>query len=144
MYAYGAKSLAKLDTVHPELRETFMLAMSWGIYDWTIIHGWRGEEIQNQAFLMGNSTKEFPDSKHNLLDHNGNPLSDAVDFGPWCMLPSGKMGVPWKDTHAFALIGGIILAAGFQLGHDLTYGGDWDMDGKTTDQNLMDWGHMQR
>ena len=145
MYAYGTSSSAKLLTAHHELQETFELALSWQIYDIVIIHGWRGEEIQNQAFLDGNSDKEWPDSKHNILGPGGKPLSDAVDYGPWCYIPKlGKMGIPWDDTHAFAVIGGILLAASMQLGYKATYGGDWDMDGLTTDQNLKDWGHFER
>ncbi len=144
MFIYGKGSQAKLATVHHELREVFELALSWQIYDIAIIHGWRGEEIQTQAFLEGNSDKEWPNSKHNFLDENDEPLSVAVDYGPWCMLPSGIMGIPWKDTHAFAVIGGILLAASHQLHYNMRYGGDWDMDGLTTDQNLMDWGHLER
>ncbi len=145
MYAYGTSSSAKLLTVHHELRETFELALSWQVYDIVIVHGWRGEVIQNQAFLAGNSTKEWPNSKHNILGPDGKPLSDAVDYGPWCYVPKiGKMGIPWDDTHAFAVIGGILLAASKQLGYESRYGGDWDMDGLTTDQTLMDWGHFER
>lgn len=144
MFSYGASSRAKLATVHEELRETFELALSWQIYDITIIYGWRGEADQEQAFLAGNSTKHWPESKHNACDMNGEPLSNAVDFAPWCRLPNGTMGIPWKDTHAFAVIGGILLAASHQLGYNIRYGGDWDMDGLTTDQKLMDWGHVER
>ena len=145
MYTYGMSSKAKLQTVHHELRESFELALSWQIYDIVIIHGWRGEVVQNQAFLDGNSTKEWPDSEHNFMDEFNKPLSLAVDFGPWCYIPKlGKMGIPWDDTHAFAVIGGIVLAAAKQLGYEQRYGGDWDMDGLTTDQTLMDWGHIER
>lgn len=144
MYIYGKSSTAKLLTAHYELRETFELALSWQIYDIAIVWGWRGEEIQTQAFLSGASTKEWPNSKHNIVDAEGEPLAEAVDYGPWCKLPNGKMGIPWKDTHAFAVIGGLLLAASQQLGYNMRYGGDWDMDGLTTDQNLMDWGHIER
>ena len=144
MFTYGAASTRKLVTAHPELREILLLALRWQIYDMTIVWGWRGEEVQTQAFLTGASTKEWPDSKHNLLGPDGKPLSDAIDFAPWCLLPSGKMGIPWKDTHAFAVIGGLLLAASKQLGYNIRYGGDWDMDGLTTDQLLMDWGHIER
>lgn len=144
MWDYGNRSQGKLDTCHHELQETFELYRVWQLFEITIVHGWRGEDVQNDAFFAGNSTKMFPDSKHNFLGPDGMPLSDAVDFAPWCMLPSGKMGIPWNDTHAFAVIGGILLAASKYLGYNMVYGGDWDMDGLTTDQRLMDWGHLQR
>lgn len=144
MWIYGTRSQAKLETVHLELYETFELYREWQLFEITIVHGWRGEEVQNDAFFSGNSTKMWPDSKHNILGPDGKPLSDAVDFAPWCLLPSGKMGIPWDDTHAFAVIGGILLAASREIGYNMVYGGDWDMDGLTTDQRLMDWGHLQR
>ena len=144
MWGYGTRSQGKLDTCHEELQETFELYRKWQLFEITVVHGWRGEEVQNDAFFAGNSTKMWPDSTHNIVDVNGNPLSDAVDFAPWCMLPSGKMGIPWDDTHAFAVVGGILLAASREIGYNMVYGGDWDMDGLTTDQRLMDWGHIQR
>jgi hypothetical protein len=144
MFIFGTASLAKLTTVHPELKQVFELALSWQIYDMTIIYGWRGQADQEHAFLTNQSTKHWPDSNHNVVGPDGTPLSDAVDFAPWCRLPNGSMGIPWKDTHAFAVIGGILLAASHQLGYKTRYGGDWDMDGLTTDQKLMDWGHIER
>lgn len=145
MFTYGTRSKSKLATCHSELQDVFALYLKWQLYDITIVHGWRGEEIQNDAFLQGNSTKQWPDSKHNYINpetHKAESL--AVDFAPWCMLPNGKMGIPWKDTHAFAVIGGILLASSRELGYNMRYGGDWDMDGLTTDQTLMDWGHIER
>jgi hypothetical protein len=145
MWGYGSGSQAKLDTAHPEQQAVFDLYRQWQLFEITIVHGWRGEAVQNQAFAEGNSGKQWPDSKHNILDAQGEPLSDAVDFAPWCFVPKlGGMGIPWDDTHAFAIIGGILLAASRELKYNMRYGGDWDMDGLTTDQRLMDWGHIER
>ena len=144
MWGYGTSSMQKINTCHHELGQIFDLYRQRQFFEITIIHGWRGEEIQHQAFIEGNSTRDWPDSKHNVI-FEGHALSDAVDYGPWCYVPElGRMGVPWKDTHAFAVIGGILIAIATELGYEVTYGGDWDMDGQTTDQNLMDWGHLQR
>ena len=110
-----------------------LLALSWGIYDFSIVWGFRNEDAQTQAFRSGNSSKRWPDSLHNRSP------SPAFDFAPFIK----GVGIPWKDTHAFAVIGGLLLAAGAGLGVQLIYGGDWDMDGQTTDQRLMDWGHIQ-
>lgn len=109
------------------------MVMAWQIYDFSIIWGFRGEEAQNQAFLEGNSTKQWPDSFHNQTP------SPALDFAPYIK----GIGVPWKDTHAFAVIGGLFIAAGAILKTPVVYGGDWDMDGETTDQRLKDWGHVE-
>ena len=139
-WGYGTRSSGKLRTCHPELMNLFQWYRRQQFFEITIIWGFRNEEVQTDAFLSGNSTKEWPNSKHNIVDHEGNPLSDAVDFAPW--IPG--VGIPWKDTHAFAVIGGILLAGADLLGYNMIYGGDWDMDGQTTDQTLMDWGHIER
>lgn len=143
MYNYGAASLAKLDTVRPNLVEVAHYVISLQVFDLTIVWGWRGEDVQNQAFLSGASTKRWPDSEHNIIGLDGKPLSNAIDFAPWCLLPSGLYGIPWKDTHAFAVLGGMFIAGGITLNTPVIYGGDWDMDGTTTDQRLMDWGHVE-
>lgn len=132
MFAFGKTSRAHLDTVHPDLRAVAEKVMSYQVFDFAIVWGHRGQEAQDQAFLAGNSTKRWPDSLHNRTP------SPALDFAPWV-----NGGIPWKDTHAFAVIGGMFIAAGRELGIDITYGGDWDMDGETTDQRLQDWGHVQ-
>lgn len=131
-FAFGPRSLAHLDTVDRDLRDVAERVMSYQIFDFAIICGHRGEEAQNQAFMSGNSGKRWPDSLHNRTP------SPALDFAPWI-----DDGIPWKDTHAFAVIGGMFIAAGAELGKPIVWGGDWDMDGATTDQRLQDWGHVQ-
>lgn len=138
MYQYGARSREKLDTCHPQLREVADLALQLSPYDITIIHGFRRQAIQDALFESGASTKRFPDSKHNHRTEDDLPCSLAIDFGPWV-----KGGVPWNDTHVFACIAGCFFAAAAQLGVTLRWGGDWDSDGSTKDQKLMDWGHLE-
>ena len=137
-HQYGKKSLGKLDTCHSQLREVALLGLEMSPYDITIIHGYRGEEIQNALQESGASTKRFPDSKHNATDDLDQPESEAFDFGPWV-----DGDIPWDDTHVFACIAGCFFAAAAQLGVTLRWGGDWDSDGSTKDQRLMDWGHME-
>ncbi len=143
MYRFGRRSSERLLTVCDDLQMIAHTAMELQIYDFTIVCGWRSKEAQMQAFLTGASRVRWPNSNHNNLDLNGEPNSNAFDFAPWCSLPSGKHGIPWNDTHAFAVLGGIFISAGASLGISIRYGGDWDMDGLTTDQKLMDWGHIE-
>lgn len=142
MPSFGTVSERKLSTADPELVEIPRLVMSWGVYDFTIVWAFRTNAEQLQAFLSGNSKKES--GSFHQVTKDGNPFAQAIDFAPWCLLPDGTMGIPWKDTHAFAVLGGMMIAAGEQLGIPIVYGGDWDMDGLTTDQTLMDWGHFQK
>jgi peptidoglycan L-alanyl-D-glutamate endopeptidase CwlK len=111
-------------------------------YDITIIHGLRHEDIQNALYESFASTKRFPDSRHNKTDDEDieEPfsVSDALDFAPWI-----NNTIYWKDTHIFAVIAGIFIAEGTRMGYRIRWGGDWDSDGMTTDQSLMDWGHIE-
>ena len=137
-YSYGKKSMSKLATCHQSLVMVADLALVRSPYDITIIHGWRGEEIQNALYESGASHKKYPHSKHNYIDDDGFPLSLAIDFAPWV-----DGAIPWKDTHVFAIVAGVFLAVSEELNVPVRYGGDWDGDGSTEDQTLMDWGHLE-
>lgn len=142
-YSFGTRSTNALLTVREDLRAVAYEAMKLQVYDFAIICGWRSEEDQTTAYMTGASRVRWPDSQHNTTDGQGNPRSNAFDFAPWCRLESGTMGIPWMDTHAFAVLGGIFVAIGSYMGIPIRYGGDWDMDGLSTDQSLMDWGHVE-
>jgi peptidoglycan L-alanyl-D-glutamate endopeptidase CwlK len=142
IYEYGRKSKAKLLTCHPVLAMIADDVLELTPYDITIIHGLRGEDVQNALFDSNVSHKRYPHSRHNKTNDNrvADPysMSDALDFAPYV---DGK--IYWNDTHIFALIAGLFIAAAHKRGYTLRYGGDWDSDGKTTDQTLMDWGHIE-
>ena len=141
-YKYGTGSNEKLDTCHPTLQLIAEEALALSPYDITIIHGWRNMETQNALEADGKSTKRFPDSRHNKTDDpdviEPARMSDALDFAPWV-----KDTIYWNDTHIFAVIAGCFIAAAKQMGITLRWGGDWDSDGQTTDQTLLDWGHVE-
>ena len=138
-YSFGEASLRKLDTVAPHLVNIARHAITSTPVDFTIVWGYRGEAQQNALFDSGASQKQFPQSKHNS-QANGQPAALALDFAPWV---DGR--IYWNDTHMFALIAGIFMACAATRGRpvELRWGGDWDSDGKTTDQTLMDWGHIE-
>ena len=141
-HKYGTKSQSKLATCHPAWRQVAEDALDMSPYDITIIHGLRGKELQNRLFAEGKSKKQFPDSRHNKSDDPvlefPTEYSDAIDFGP---IIDGR--IPWNDTHIFAVVAGCFFAAAAKNGVKLRWGGDWDGDGSTRDQSLMDWGHME-
>ena len=142
---YGKASNAKLATCHDELVLVMgeALKMTPPAIDITIVHGYRDKEEQNGLPDIV-TTKRFPESYHNAEDEDGEPCSDACDWAPYITLPSGKKGIPWKDTALFCFVAGIVYAAAAKLGIDITWGGDFDRDGSTTDQTLGDYGHIQR
>jgi len=136
-FAFGSSSQAKLKTCHPKLIKVAEAAILATPVDFTIVWGFRPETIQNALFDSGASKKRFPNSKHNFMS-NSVKMSKAIDFAPWI-----RGSIPWKDTHAFAVLAGVFFAEAKRLNIELRYGGDWDRDGLTTDQTFMDWGHME-
>lgn len=136
-WKYGATSREKRDTCTPGLIRVMNLGLELSPVDIAIVWGWRGEEVQNGMYRSGVSKKQWPESKHNAVDSDGRAASQAFDFAPYLN------GIPWDDTHAFAMVAGVFFAAAKDLGVTLRWGGDWDMDGSTTDQSFMDWGHME-
>ena len=121
-----------------KLQQLAKLALEISPYDFSIIRCWSGEDVQNALYDQDSSTLRWPDSKHNVMT-DGRPDSEALDFGPF--IPG--IGIPWKDTHIFAVIAGCFFAAANTLGYRIRWGGDWDSDGSTKDQTLMDYGHVE-
>jgi peptidoglycan L-alanyl-D-glutamate endopeptidase CwlK len=141
-FEYGSGSQSKLDTCHPVLQEIAKEALHLSPYDITIVHGWRDMETQNALEEDGKSTKRFPDSRHNKTDApnviDPHHMSDALDFAPYV-----KGTIYWDDIMIFAVVAGCFFAAAKSLGYTIRWGGDWDSDGQTTDQTLLDWGHLE-
>lgn len=129
MYRFGKRSLEKINTLQPELQRILHRAMSYQIMDFTVVWGYRGKEVQEEAYAVGNSTKPWPKSKHNQFP------SLAVDVAPW--------PINWRDELSFARLAGIINAAASEESISIRWGGDWDNDGSSADQSLMDLGHVE-
>jgi peptidoglycan L-alanyl-D-glutamate endopeptidase CwlK len=138
-WAYGKNSLENRDTCHPKLINVIDYGLHLSPVDIAIVWGWRDEVTQNGMFRSGVSQKQWPDSLHNHVIEGVHPQSLAFDFGPYVK----GVAIPWEDTHMFALVAGIFFAAAEDQGTTLRWGGDWDMDGLTTDQDFMDWGHLE-
>jgi peptidoglycan L-alanyl-D-glutamate endopeptidase CwlK len=137
-FRFGHASSKKLSTCNNALIAIAARALELSPYDFTIVHGWRGEDVQNALFDRNASTKRWPDSKHNVMA-DGEPASEAIDFAPWV---NGT--IYWDDTHIFAVIAGCFLAAAKEKGFTLRWGGDWDGDGRSKgDQKFMDYGHVE-
>lgn len=136
-WVYGANSRAKLLTCDPKLQAIASRALELSPVDIAIVYGWRSKEEQNKLVKEGKSKTPWPTSKHNTLNAEG-PCSRALDFAP---IARGQY--QWGDTHMFAVVAGCMFAAARERGVTIRWGGDWDMDGTTTDQTFMDWGHIE-
>ncbi len=137
MSSYGPASLDRLETCCNELVAVCKMVIP--VYDHTILWGARGRADQNEAYRLGNSTKMWPHSLHNVEPPD---LSDAVDMAPWFLaLPH----IRWDHEREFIYLAGHMMQAAAALGVNLRWGGDWDRDKDLYDRNKpFDLGHFER
>ena len=87
--------------------------------------GWNGTEMRS----TGKSQLGWPNSNHNTSP------SRAVDVVPY--------PVDWSDRDRFHLFAGYVLATAQSLGYTLRWGGDWDSDTQTSDNQFDDFPHFE-
>ena len=142
MPRFGTRSTERLLSMHSLLQSVSVEAIKY--WDFTIIHGWRGEDLQNELYAQGLSTKPWPESKHNRMSEEDKPESWAVDVAPWF---SDGLHVRWHRPNDFRLLTGQIMGLAEPIlrprGFTLRWGGDWDGDQDTYDQTFMDLGHLE-
>ena len=95
------------------------------LMDVTIIEGLRTKERQEELVAKGASKTKF--SKH--------IEGKALDLSPY--------PIDWENRDGFYYMGGMIRGLAQQLGYDIRYGGDWDSDGQTKDNNFDDLVHIE-
>ena len=95
------------------------------LMDVTIIEGLRTKERQEELVAKGASETKF--SKH--------IEGKALDLSPY--------PIDWENRDGLYYMGGMIRGIAQQLGYDIRYGGDWDSDGQTKDNNFDDLVHIE-
>ena len=132
MPKFSRRSKAELSTCVQDLQNLFNEVIKH--YDCKVLCGTRGEEEQNKAYREGRSTKEYPNSQHNLYP------SMAVDVAPYF---AKKPHIRWDDTEKFYHFAGYVQAVADQLGIKIRSGLNWDMDDELHDQTLFDGPHFE-
>jgi len=127
MPSFSNRSKANLSSCDDRLRLVCEVAIR--NIDFTVVCGHRDQEAQDKAKASGNSNAAWGESKHNSFP------SKAVDLVPYPL--------DWQDELQFARLAGRIEQVAAQLGIGIRWGGDWDRDGKTTDERLRDLGHFE-
>ena len=127
MYKFGTRSMRNLSTVNGKIQDIFFEVIKH--YDCSIICGHRNEEDQDIAFHSGQSTKQWPGSKHNRAP------SIAIDVAPW--------PIDWKNIKRFYHFAGYVKGVADKMGVRIRWGGDWDSDNDLDDQTLMDLVHFE-
>jgi len=123
MYKLGKKSLERLRGVNSQLVNILFELVK--IMDITVIEGVRTQERQDKLVAEGKSKTKF--SKH--------ITGQAVDLAPY--------PIDWEDRDRFHYMGGMLRGIAKQMGVDVRWGGDWDSDGETKDNNFDDLVHLE-
>ena len=127
MPSFGKKSQERLNTCDPRLVELFEIVVE--DFDCSVLEGYREKEAQNRAFDEGKSKLKFPEGNHNKYP------SLAVDVVPY--------PIDWEDRDRFHYFAGFVKGVASQLGLDIRWGGDWDSDTQTKDNNFDDLPHFE-
>lgn len=132
---FSAVSAYNVGTLRPELRELCWTAIRCvpRYLDFAVTVGHRNQADQERAFRAGLSEKHWPDGEHNAIPSN------AFDFRP----ASPFSAEDWADHVRFARIAGYFEALAVQLQHPIRLGLDWDGDGRSSDEKLLDLGHVE-
>ena len=127
MARFSTKSKSKLNTCDERLVKLFKEVVKH--FDCTIIEGHRGQKKQDEAYNKGISKLKFPKGKHNKSP------SIAVDVAPY--------PIDWTDRDRFHYFSGFVLGIASQMGLKIRWGGDWNMDTQTKDNNFDDLVHFE-
>ena len=108
-FALSARSLQRLDGVHPDLVAVIQRAIEITDIDFTVLEGMRTIERQRKLFASGAS--KTMNSRH-LTGH-------AVDIAPYV-----DGSVSWHWPH-YDVLEKAVKAAADELGVPIEWGGDW-------------------
>ena len=123
MPKFGKRSREKMRGVDSRLINVMNELIK--LMDVTIIEGLRTKERQEELVAKGASKTKF--SKH--------IEGKALDVAPY--------PIDWENRDGLYYMGGMIRGIAQQLGYDIRYGGDWDSDGQTKDNNFDDLVHIE-
>lgn len=125
--SFSPAAAARLKKAHPLLQKLMNAAIKEA--DFTILDSQRGKAAQELAFKQKRSKAHFGKSAHNWTP------SIALDVAP---LP-----IDWKNEKAFVKLSKTILDLAGDLMIPIRWGGDWNMDGKTSDERFVDMPHYE-
>ena len=127
MPRFGNKSKERLLTCHEDLQVIFNEVIK--TIDCSILEGHRNQERQDKLHKEGKTLVKFPFGRH-----NANP-SMACDCTPY--------PVNWADRERQTLFAGFVLGIANQMGIDVRWGGDWNMNFEVDDNMFDDFPHFE-
>lgn len=135
-YYFGSRSKQVLVSLHPELRVLMNEVIKY--INISLIEGYRSGARQEELFKAGKTKVRAGGSKHNSVP------SEAVDLIPYPFSPED-----WEDRERFHLHAGFVLGIAAKLKSEgkmtrsVRWGGDWDKDWETSDNEFDDFPHFE-
>lgn len=120
-----------LSMAHPKLIELCLAVEKKGIA-FRITCSYRSNFDQQKKFDAGLSKARPGQSAHNYTP------SAAIDFAPGWEGP-----INWKDGAGFDRVAKAFVETAHDLKIPIRWGGDWDGDGKTSDERFVDRPHIE-
>ncbi len=136
-YALGAKSLAKLEGVHPDLVKVVKRAIQISDQDFMVLEGVRTLKRQKELYAQGR-TKPGPKVTWTLNSRHipkADGLGHAVDLVPY--------PVDWNTASKFVAISKAMLVAADDLSIPIRWGGNWDGDDRPGEKGESDGPHFE-
>lgn len=140
-FVLGARSLSRLEGVHPDLVKVVKRAIQLSTVDFTVGEGVRTAVRQAQLYAQGRSTAGPMVTWVRVSNHQAKSdgFGHAVDL--WALKPDG--GIDWDNHPAYTAIYTAMFAAAKELGVTLRAGSDWDMDGRRSEHGETDEPHFE-
>ncbi len=132
MPKFSQLSASRLATCHKDLQRLCNAVVEH--FDCVVLCGTRTKAEQDAAVAAGNSKTPWPQSKHNRMP------SLAVDIAPFDR-PDNP--VDWKDRERMTLFAGFVTGVASIMGISIRWGGDWDRDTYTKDNEFDDLVHFE-
>jgi peptidoglycan L-alanyl-D-glutamate endopeptidase CwlK len=123
MYKFGKRSRERLKGVDARLVNVLNELIK--MMDVTVIEGLRSAERQKELLAKGATKVKY--SKH--------MEGKAVDIAPY--------PIDWENRDGFYYMGGMVRGIAKQLNIDIRFGGDWDSNEDTKDNNFNDLVHIE-
>lgn len=137
-FSLSARSRARLDGVHPDLKRVVERALLKSDIDFTVLEGVRTPERQRRLYAQGRTKPGSKvtwtlNSRHFVDPRTG--FGHAVDLAPF--------PIDWSDTAKFDRIARAMFAAASDLGVAIRWGADWDRDGRPRERGESDSPHFE-
>ena len=127
MPRFGKKSKEQLATCNEILERVFNKVIK--TVDCSVLEGHRDKDRQDSLYEEGKTKVKYPHGRHNEF------LSRAADVVPY--------PIDWDDRERFHLFAGFVLGTAKQMGIDIRWGGDWNINWFVDDNKFDDFPHFE-